>query len=249
MLAQGTGVRWCLFGTVLALTLPLGSQIAEARATTHHSGRYSHHSGRSRTHFASSGVIQCVTFARQASGVELKGNARNWWNEADGRYARGNVPEPGSVLSFRASGAIRLGHVAVVHSVVNSREIEIDHAHWARNGVFRGVSVIDVSPTNDWTAVRVAFGRGGEYGSIYPTDGFIYDRAAGAPIQTARVLTVATPVPELNPPPRDLRPRAGRRGRHSPRSTYEELAQMPVGGKLNLSLSGLNLDAPSRSLR
>ena len=91
-------------------------------------------------------------------------------------YARGRVPEPGSVLAFRANGRMRLGHVAVVTTVVNNREIEIDHANWAGRGVARSVPVVDVSENNDWTAVRVGMGRSDAFGSIYPTYGFIYDR-------------------------------------------------------------------------
>jgi surface antigen len=126
------------------------------------------------------GSLQCVPFARAASGIELKGNAAEWWYAAAGVYARGDRPEPGSVLSFRATGHMRLGHVAVVSAVVNSREIEVDQANWAgagayAGGVARGVHVIDASPGNDWTAVRVALGNG-DYGSVYPTHGFIYDR-------------------------------------------------------------------------
>lgn len=128
------------------------------------------------------GSLQCVPFARAASGIELKGNAAEWWYAAAGVYERGNEPEPGSVLNFRSTGHMRLGHVAVVTSVDNPREIEIDHANWAgagalKGGVARGVHVIDVSPENDWTAVRVALpNASGDYGSVYPTYGFIYDR-------------------------------------------------------------------------
>jgi hypothetical protein len=127
------------------------------------------------------GGISCVPFARIASGIELKGNAANWWDAAAGVYARGQQPEGGSVLNFRATGGMRLGHVAVVTRVMNSREIEIDHANWwgpgaSKGGVSRGVPVIDVSENNDWSAVRVGLGRSGEFGSVYPTYGFIYDR-------------------------------------------------------------------------
>ncbi len=127
------------------------------------------------------GGLQCVPFARAASGIELKGNAVNWWDAAAGVYARGQAPEPGSVLNFRANGHMHLGHVAVVKQVVGSREIIIDHANWAgpgasKGGVSRSVSVVDVSERNDWSAVRVALGHTGDYGSVYPTYGFIYDR-------------------------------------------------------------------------
>ncbi len=122
------------------------------------------------------GVIQCVAFARADTGMDITGNAANWWDNAAGRYARGNRPEPGSVLNFRSTGNMRLGHVSVVSSVVGSREILIDHSHWGGPGVARGVTVLDVSPDNDWSEVRVSIGTTGEFGSIYPTYGFIYNR-------------------------------------------------------------------------
>jgi len=134
---------------------------------------------KSYVHRASLHVIQCVPFARAASGIALRGNANLWWDEAAGLYARGNTPEVGAVLAFRANRAMRLGHVAVVSRVVNAREIEIDHAHWASNGVSRNITVIDVSPNNDWTLVRVALGHNGTFGSVYATHGFIYNRPAG----------------------------------------------------------------------
>lgn len=122
------------------------------------------------------GVIQCVAFARADTGIELTGNAVNWWENAAGRYERGNRPEPGSVLNFRSTGQMRLGHVSVVSSVVGSREILIDHSHWGGPGVARGVTVLDVSSENDWSEVRVSIGTTGEFGSVYPTFGFIYNR-------------------------------------------------------------------------
>jgi surface antigen len=137
--------------------------------------------GKARYASRSYGGISCVPFARAASGIQLKGNAANWWDNAGGIYARGHAPEDGSVLNFRATGHMRLGHVAVVSRVLSAREIEIDHANWAgpgasKGGVSRGVSVIDVSANNDWSAVRVGLGHSGNYGSVYPTYGFIYDR-------------------------------------------------------------------------
>jgi surface antigen len=134
--------------------------------------------------------LQCVPFARSASGIQIKGNAANWWDAANGVYARGQAPEAGSVLNFRATGAMRLGHVAVVKAVLNSREIEIDHANWAgpgasKGGVSRAISVMDVSANNDWSSVRVGLGHSGNFGSVYPTYGFIYDRPDSGMIASA----------------------------------------------------------------
>lgn len=144
------------------------------------------------------GGPQCVPFARNASGIIVSGNAHLWWGNAAGVYARGQVPEASSVLSFRANRSMRLGHVAVVNRVIDSRQIEIDHANWAGPGgrkglISRGVSVVDVSNNNDWTAVRVKLGRTDNYGSIYPTNGFIYERPANSGTMLAAAPAHADP--------------------------------------------------------
>jgi hypothetical protein len=36
--------------------------------------------------------LQCVPFARQASGVEIYGDANTWWTQAEGRYPRSSQP-------------------------------------------------------------------------------------------------------------------------------------------------------------
>lgn len=129
--------------------------------------------------------ISCVPYVRAVTGMEISGNAHAWWGAAAGVYARGYRPEPGSVLSFKSSGGMRLGHVAVVSRIVGPREVLIDHANWEGPGirkgtVMRGVSVIDTSDRNDWTSVRVQVGRSDEaYGRVYPANGFIYNRPAG----------------------------------------------------------------------
>ncbi len=194
-------------------------------------GRHASH-GRSRAwayadeapavSYGHSSGLQCVAFARSDSGIELSGNADAWWDNAAGLYQRGARPETGSVLNFRANGAMRLGHVAVVSQVLSPREIEIDHANWnMRGGISRATSVVDVSPYNDWSAVRVALGRSGDYGSIYPTFGFIYNRP-----DTGRMVTAsaaAAPLADLNPAPRDLR--------GSARDSYDEVAEAPDSGE------------------
>ena len=179
------------------------------------------------------GGLQCVPFARNASGIALSGNAWQWWDNAAGQYARGNAPEDGAILSFRSNGSMKFGHVAVVARMVNARQIEIDHANWAGPGgrkgsVTRGAAVVDVSDNNDWTAVRVALGRSGDFGSIYPTNGFIYDRAESGNI--AMAARAPAPAPEINAAPRDLRP-AGERGGYrevSYANGFVEIAEAPV---------------------
>jgi len=148
--------------------------------------------------------MSCVPFARADSGITVAGNAYQWWHNAAGVYARGQAPVPGSVLAFRANTRMRLGHVAVVSRVINRREIEVDQANWGPGGrITRGVPVIDVSENNDWTAVRVSIGDG-RFGSVYPTHGFIYDRADTGTLMASR--DAAPPLPAVNPAPSDLRP-------------------------------------------
>jgi len=65
------------------------------------------------------------------------------------------------------------------------------------------VAVVDVSEANNWSAVRVQLGHGSEFGSVYPTYGFIYDRPDNG---TLVANTDVMPAPTLNPPAADLRP-------------------------------------------
>ncbi|MEP4785196.1 MAG: CHAP domain-containing protein, partial [Erythrobacter sp.] len=67
--------------------------------------------------------IQCVPFAREASGIQIYGDAHTWWKQAAGKYARGNRPVKGAVMAFKPYRNSRLGHVAVVSKVVNSRKV------------------------------------------------------------------------------------------------------------------------------
>ena len=154
--------------------------------------------------------IQCVQYVVANSDFRIRGNARDWWRNARDVHARGSTPEPGSVLSFRSVRSMPLGHVALVSRVVSSREILIDHANWTRGAISRSHSVIDVSPRNDWTAVRLAVKPGADattHGKVYPTDGFIYARRHDEAINVAdRSFEQASP--QVIQPPRDLRPAA-----------------------------------------
>lgn len=117
--------------------------------------------------------VWCVPFARNASGVELRGNARTWWSQANGRYQRSHDPKVGAVMAFSATRKLPLGHVAVVSEVVSDREIRVDHANWARNKLSFDMTVVDVSRKNDWSLVRV-MSNPGQLGRPYPVSGFIY---------------------------------------------------------------------------
>ena len=213
MQARGTGGRNLIIASLLTLSTVIAVPPAIALTAHHHSSRLVvrsatfqavSHSRLRHLHPALWHGISCVPFAREASGIELPGNAREWWDNAVGRYARGTVPQLDSVLAFRANARMPLGHVAVVTAVINPREIEVDQANWASRGaVNRGVTVVDVSEQNDWSAVRVEFGDRDEFGSVYPTHGFIYDE-----VDTGTMLASTAPpvpTPSLNRAPSDLR--------------------------------------------
>ena len=124
-------------------------------------------------------AISCVEFVHKVSSFKLSGNAWQWWKAAAGRYARGNDPEQSAVLVFDRSGKMRLGHVAVVSQVLDPRTIEIDHANWSvgrigKGKVFHNMRVVDVSPRNDWTMVRVWNDVVHDFGRPYKAMGFIY---------------------------------------------------------------------------
>ena len=118
----------------------------------------------------------CVTYVRSVTGIEISGNAGDWWNNAEGRYARGHKPEPGAVLVFQPHGRMWAGHVAVVRRILNDREILVDQANWMRGEVIEGMAIYDVSPGNDWTMVRVVDAPTLSWGRLNPTFGFIYQR-------------------------------------------------------------------------
>jgi surface antigen len=115
----------------------------------------------------------CVPFARMVSGVELRGNAKTWWAQAKGRYARGSDPQVGAVMAFAASGAMPRGHVAVVSEVVSDRELRVVQANWERAMVTLHDLVVDVSEKGDWSRVRVE-NSAGSLGRVNPVNGFIY---------------------------------------------------------------------------
>lgn len=150
----------------------------------------------------------CVPYARQISSVDLSGDAWRWWNAAAGVYARGVAPKEGAVLVFKRTSRLRQGHVAVVRKVINSRRILVDHANWDRGRgkgrIDRAVGVLDVSPNNDWSQVRVWYTPVGDFGTTrYPTNGFIYahkpqsQSKAQSKAATARM----TPIPVSLPKP------------------------------------------------
>lgn len=153
---------------------------------------------------AQAGNLQCVPYAREVSGIAIRGNAGTWWAQAAGRYERAATPEAGSVMSFKATRAMPLGHVATVTRVVGAREVLLTHANWSRRGgVERDVRAVDVSAAGDWSEVRVWFAGTEALGTTsYPLNGFIrpgkgrgviepVPPASEAPLPTMTIATVA----------------------------------------------------------
>jgi surface antigen len=129
-------------------------------------------------------ATSCVPYARARSGIDLAGDAWQWWEAASGRYDRSRTPRRGSVLVIARTSRLPQGHLAVVSRVVSDREIRVDHANWAPGGsatrgrVAREQPVIDVSPGGDWSVVRVWYPPVNGYGQTgYPAYGFVHPTA------------------------------------------------------------------------
>ena len=129
-------------------------------------------SARIGTNSASS--MECAPFARQVTGLQLYGDAASWWEQAEGLYTRSSEPAEGGVLVFARSPRLSSGHVSVVARQVSSREILVTQANWVHHRITRNEPVLDVSPGNDWSQVRVWWAPANVMGStIYPIHGFI----------------------------------------------------------------------------
>jgi surface antigen len=130
-----------------------------------------------RQNFGTATNLTCVPYARQVSGIDLSGDAWEWWGEAAGRYPRGHSPAPGAVLVFAPHGSMASGHLAVVTSVLDARRIEVTQSNWLPYRIEHDQPVIDVSEANDWSAVRVWYEPVQAMGAtVYPTYGFILPR-------------------------------------------------------------------------
>lgn len=222
MPAQGRGGRMVILGAVAALAAHAAPRSADAAQPTPEAGSPTRPAdtavvwGGARAEYDAPvhrRGISCVPYARENSNIELTGNALTWWYHAAGVYARGSHPEIGSVLNFRATRRMRLGHVAVVTNIIDSRTVEIDHANWsARGRISRGVRVIDVSQDNSWSAVRVGLPASPDgFGSVYPTYGFIYDHPDERVMVAARSDGARTEVDEVA----ELPSGSSARGRHA----------------------------------
>jgi surface antigen len=125
---------------------------------------------------------QCALFAREFTGIRIRGDAWTWWDLAAGQYPRGDRPKPDSVVVLRSTPQLPLGHVGIVKRVVGPREITITHANWGKDDPTRRIihdstAVVDVSPRNDWTQLRFWNAPAHAFGKVYAAYGFIYPRA------------------------------------------------------------------------
>lgn len=131
-------------------------------------------------------MLNCVQYIKQTSSVALHGNAYQWWDAAAGLYGRGNVPVTGAVMVFSKTRHLPFGHVALVEKRLDDRTVLIDHANWSliggrRGHVERSVRVVDVSPNNDWSQVRVWYAGLSNVGdTVYRVRGFVYPNSAAA---------------------------------------------------------------------
>jgi hypothetical protein len=123
----------------------------------------------------SAGGVQCVPYAREHSSVALHGDAYTWWEKAAGLYRRSASPEEGAVIVIAGYAGSHRAHVAVVRRLVTPREIRVDHANWLNDGaIYVNDPVVDVSPDNDWSQVKVWNIRSGSWGTkTYAVRGFI----------------------------------------------------------------------------
>jgi surface antigen len=125
--------------------------------------------------------MTCVPYARAVSHLPMSGDAWVWWDEARNRFVETDAPAPGGVLVFRRTDRLPSGHLAVVSAVLSDRRVLVTQANWLPYRITRDQPVLDVSPGNDWTAVRVWWPPANGWGTtVYPTYGFILPAAVPA---------------------------------------------------------------------
>jgi len=140
-------------------------------------------------------------------------NASDILKEASETYAERNAiygdnyKRVGAVMAFVPNDKMRLGHVAAVSRVIDSRTVLLDHANWSpingtRGQIERGVKVVDVSRANDWSEVRVWYDPLQALGTTrWPVQGFIYPDAK-ARARPQQRLAQAAPAPVRPQPTR-----------------------------------------------
>ena len=124
--------------------------------------------------------MQCVPYARQASGIPIRGNAHTWWKQAQDDYeCSKDTPKVGAVLVLSKTKRNKYGHLAVVSNIVDKRTIEVEHTNWGRTikqrkVIYKRMPAIDVSAKNDWSKIRFWNYASSSFGRVYPASGFIY---------------------------------------------------------------------------
>ena len=121
--------------------------------------------------------LECVGFCSRAhSGIDLRG-------DAFGLVAAGRRPlcprhrserrlDP---RSDRLCGAAPLPIWPWSGDIISPREIRVDHANWLNDGaIYLSDPIVDVSPENNWSEVRVYNQRAASWGrQTYLVQGFI----------------------------------------------------------------------------
>ena len=163
------------FIAILASALLVSACASPPREAAHPAGASVSTGGLAQM-IAAQRPLQCVPHARALSGLAIRGDAWTWWPAAEGRYLRGATPRAGSVLVLMRTDRLRRGHLAVVTRVLGPRKVLAEHANWLNRGmIHRNVPLVDVSPTNDWSQVRLWYVPGNHLGSrTYPAHGFIH---------------------------------------------------------------------------
>lgn len=148
------------------------------------------------------GHLECVPYARTTSGIQIYGDAHTWWSQARGRYATGTNPRVGAVMAVKPFNNSRLGHVATVSRIVDSRTVLLSHANWSVPGAIeRNVTALDVSPENDWSQVRIWYGPAKGLGTTrWPVSGFIYNAKPGTRLADAQKSRTGSPKVRRNDP-------------------------------------------------
>jgi hypothetical protein len=137
-------------------------------------------------------ALECVPFARALSGINIHGDAAEWWWRASGQYYEGRVPQVGAVLVFAQSPTLPRGHVSVVSQVLSQREILVTQANWVHHHVTTDQLVVDISPYGDWSLVRAWWPPANTLGNTrYPILGFIYSGYPASHDQIVRAVPEA----------------------------------------------------------
>lgn len=126
-----------------------------------------------------SSPVQCVPYARDVSGIWIRGDAYTWWDSAAPRYQRGHAPRPGAVMVLARTKQMKHGHLAVVKDIIGPRQINVTHSNWgndrrSRRLIYDSMRVEDISPRNDWSSVRFWNIEDNVFGFPYAARGFIY---------------------------------------------------------------------------